>query len=81
MKNRKKFIKINFISLVNIILKQKVVQELIQNQLTEDRLLKELNVIIEGKKRSIMLEHYSKIYSMLSLNNTSHNIANSIINS
>ena len=77
----KTFIKINFISLVNIILKQKVVQELIQNQLTEDRLLKELNVIIEGKKRSIMLDHYSKIYSMLSLNNTSHNIANSIIKS
>jgi lipid-A-disaccharide synthase len=77
----KTFIKINFISLVNIILKQKVVQELIQNQLTEDRLLKELNIIIEGKKRSIMLDHYSKIYSMLSLNNTSHNIANSIIKS
>ena len=77
----KTFIKINFISLVNIILKQKVVQELIQNQLTEDRLFKELNVIIEGKKRSIMLDHYSKIYSMLSLNNTSHNIANSIIKS
>ena len=77
----KTFIKINFISLVNIILKQKVVQELIQNQLTEDRLLKELNVIIEGKKRSIMLDHYSKIYSMLSLNNTSNNIANSIIKS
>ena len=77
----KSFIKINFISLVNIILKQKVVQELIQNQLTEDRLLKELNVIIEGKKRSIMLNHYSKIFYMLSLNNTSHNIANSIIKS
>ena len=77
----KTFIQIDFISLVNIILKQKVVQELIQNQLTEDRLIKELNMIIEGKKRSVMLEHYSKIYSMLSLNNTSHNIAYSIIKS
>lgn len=77
----KTFIKIDFISLVNIILKQKVVQELIQNQLSEDRLIKELNMIIEGKKRSIMLDHYSKIYSMLSLNNTSNNIADSIIKS
>ena len=75
----KTFIKIHFISLVNIILKQKVVQELIQNQLTEDKLIKELNMIIEDKKRSTMLEHYSKIHSMLSLNNTSNNIANSII--
>ena len=75
----KTFIKIDFISLVNIILKQKVVQELIQNQLTKDKLIKELNMIIEGKKRSIMLEHYSKIHSMLSLNNTSNKIANSII--
>ena len=77
----KTFIKIDFISLVNIISKQKVVQELIQNQLSEDRLIKELNMIIEGKKRSIMLDHYSKIYSMLSLNNTSNNIADSIIKS
>ena len=79
--NLAKFPFFNFMSLVKSILKQKLVQELIQNQLTEDRLLKELNVIIEGKKRSIMLDHYSKIYSMLSLNNTSHNIANSIIKS
>ena len=50
-------------------------------QLTEDRLLKELNVIIEGKKRLKMLNHYSKIYSMLALNKTSNNIANSIIKS
>jgi len=77
----KTFIKIDFISLVNIILKQKVVQELIQNQLTEDRLIKEFNMIVEGKKRSIMLDHYSKIYSMLSLKNTSNNIAHSIIKS
>ena len=75
------FIKIDFISLVNIILKQKVVQELIQNQLTEKELINEFNEIINGQKKLEMLKHYSKIYSMLSLDKTSNNIANSIIKS
>lgn len=75
------FVKIDFISLVNIILKQKVVQELIQNQLTEKELINEFNEIINGQKRLEMLKNYSKIYSMLSLDKTSNNIANSIIKS
>ena len=77
----KTFVKIDFISLVNIILKQKVVQELIQNQLTEKELVIEFNEIINGKKRLEMQKHYSKIYSMLYLDKTSNNIANSIIKS
>ena len=77
----KTFVKIDFISLVNIILKKEVVKELIQNQLNEKKLINEFNEIINGQKRLKMLNHYSKIYSMLALNKTSNNIANSIIKS
>ena len=56
-------------------------KELIQNQLTEKELINELNEIIDGQKRLEMLKHYSKIYSMLSIDKTSNNIAKSIIKS
>ncbi|MBT3281971.1 MAG: lipid-A-disaccharide synthase [Cryomorphaceae bacterium] len=77
----KTFVKIDFISLVNIILKKEVVEELIQSQLTENKLHKELNKIISGQRRSRMLDNYSNLHSILSLDKTSNNIANSIIES
>ena len=77
----KTFVKIDFISLVNIILKQKVVEELIQSQLTKKQLHKELNKIISGQARSRMLDNYSNLHYILSLDKTSNNIANSIIES
>ena len=75
----KSFVNISFISLVNIILKKGIVKELIQENLTEDRLLNELSNLLSGNRISDMLGEYSKIYSMLSLKGTSKKIANSII--
>ena len=75
----KSFVNISFISLVNIILKKGIVKELIQENLTEDRLLNELSNLLSGNRISDMLGEYSKIYSILSLKGTSKKIANSII--
>ena len=75
----KSFVNISFISLVNIILKKGIVKELIQENLTEDRLINELSNLLSGNRISDMLGEYSKIYSILSLKGTSKKIANSII--
>ena len=75
----KLFVNISFISLVNIILKKGVVKELIQNDLTEKKLVNEISNLLVGNKISDMVNEYSKIYSMLSLQGTAKKITNSII--
>ncbi|MDA9699175.1 lipid-A-disaccharide synthase [Flavobacteriaceae bacterium] len=75
----KLFVNISFISLVNIILKKDIVKELIQNELTEKNLVNELSNILSDNKISDILNEYSKIYSMLSIDGTSKKIATSII--
>ena len=75
----KSFVNISFISLVNIILKKGIVKELIQNELTEKNLVNELSNILSDNKISDILNEYSKIYSMLSIEGTSKKIAESII--
>ena len=75
----KLFVNISFISLVNIILKKGIVKELVQNELTEKNLVKELSNILSDNRISDILNEYSKIYSMLSIKGTSKKIATSII--
>ena len=75
----KSFVKIKFISLVNIILRKAVVKELIQNNMTEEKLVKELSNLIKEDEIGKMTTEYSKIYSLLSHQGTSKKIANSII--
>tara|TARA_B100000989_G_scaffold87315_1_gene62882 strand:- start:419 stop:1516 length:1098 start_codon:yes stop_codon:yes gene_type:complete len=75
----KSFVNINFISLVNIILKKGIVKELIQNELTEKNLVNELSNILSDNRISDILNEYSRIYSMLSIEGTSKKIAMSII--
>ena len=75
----KLFVNISFISLVNIILKKGIVKELVQNELTEKKLVHELSNILSENKISDILNEYSKIYSMLSIEGTSKKIATSII--
>ena len=75
----KSFVNISFISLVNIILKKGIVKELVQNELTEKNLVHELSNILSENKISDILNEYSKIYSLLSIEGTSKKIAASII--
>ena len=75
----KSFVNISFISLVNIILKKGIVKELVQNELTEKKLVHELSNILSENKISDILNEYSKLYSMLSIEGTSKKIATSII--
>lgn len=57
----KRIVKIKFICMVNLILDRMAVQELIGADLNEKRLVKELNLILEGEKRAQMLKDYNEL--------------------
>jgi len=51
----KKLIKVNYISLVNLVMEKEVVKELIQNEFTEENLVKELESVLKDPKRQRQL--------------------------
>ncbi len=65
----KKLVKIKYISLVNLILNKLVVKELIQLDMNEKAISKELNLLLNDKDyRQLQLMQYAELKQMLSLN-------------
>lgn len=71
---------IKYISLVNLIMDKEVVTELIQNDLTKDNLVKELNKILNTEKRNQVLNDYEILRSKLGGSGASNNAAEIIVN-
>ena len=71
----KRLIKIKYISLVNLILDKTLVDEIIQEELTTDRLVKELQDLVHGDKRERVLEGYSLLKEKLGGVGASKNVA------
>ncbi|RPD48924.1 lipid-A-disaccharide synthase [Paracnuella aquatica] len=62
----KRLITIKYISLVNLIMDRPVVTELIQNELTPQNIVRELEAILpHQQRRQIMLEDYRQLKAML----------------
>lgn len=61
----KRIITLDYISLVNLIMKREVVKELIQNHLTTKNLKTELSKIVEGAERERMLSDYELLKEKL----------------
>jgi lipid-A-disaccharide synthase len=62
----KRLIKIKFIGLVNLIMDKEVVQELIQDELNENNLKKELENLLENEEKSLQLQSdYATLGNML----------------
>ncbi|NVN17507.1 lipid-A-disaccharide synthase [Muricauda sp. HICW] len=61
----KRIITLDYISLVNLIMKREVVKELIQNDLTTKNLKSELSKIVEGTERERMLSDYKSLKEKL----------------
>lgn len=76
----KRIITLKFISLVNLIMDKEVVTELIQNQLTEKALVKELNAILSGPKREAILSCYEELEEKLGGGGASEKAAGLIVN-
>jgi lipid-A-disaccharide synthase len=77
----KKLIKVDYISLVNLIAGQEVVKELIQNQFNPDNIIAELNRIFNKSERwESIIEGYTEVRQNLGNNNASNETARQILN-
>jgi lipid-A-disaccharide synthase len=72
---------IKFISLVNLIMDQEVVKELIQKDLNTENLVSELHQILEGEKRTKILNDYELLREKLGGKGASRNAAEIIVES
>ena len=73
-------IKVKFISLVNLVMDKEVVKELIQDDLTEDNLVKELNRLLHnGNHQRQLLEDYEELKDRLGNAGASGKAANAIL--
>jgi lipid-A-disaccharide synthase len=77
----KRIITLKYISLVNLIMDQKVVTELIQNDFNTKNLKSELKVILEGPTRETMLKNYDLLESKLGGEGASAKTAQLIVSS
>ena len=65
----KKIINLKYISLVNIIMNKKVVEEIIQGDFNINKISNEINKILDGKIRANQIENYKKIEKNLQMKN------------
>lgn len=75
----KRLIKVNFISLVNLIMDREVVKELIQNELNAKNLKIELDKILHDERDRVLLD-YKELKDKLGKGGASEMVAKSIIN-
>lgn len=61
----RRLIRLDYISLVNLIMDREVVPELIQNKLTPERLARSLREILEGPGRQRQMESYEELRAKL----------------
>jgi len=78
----KAMIKVNYISLVNLVMDKEVVKELIQNDLTEENIVKELDSLLhDGDRQRQLLEDYDELKDRLGNVGASEKAATVIIKS
>ncbi|EAR00527.1 lipid-A-disaccharide synthase [Maribacter sp. HTCC2170] len=75
----KRIITLDFISLVNLIMKKEVVKELIQGELSSKNLKKELDLILAGPTRDKQLESYDSLTKKLGGKGASEKAAKLIV--
>ena len=75
----KLFIKINWISLVNIIMEKLVVKEFIQSEMTQQNLVLEMNNLLSGSGNTQILQDYKILQEKLDSENVSEKISKFIL--
>jgi lipid-A-disaccharide synthase len=61
----KQLVKVEYVSLVNLIMDKEIVKELIQNELTENNLEIELGKLLNSDTRSVMMNNYAELKTKL----------------
>jgi lipid-A-disaccharide synthase len=75
-------VKVKFISLVNLIMDKEIVKELLQYDLNEETIKREMDLIIKGgTNRELMIENYRNLKTKLGGSGASKRIAGDIYNS
>ncbi|MFO7746150.1 MAG: lipid-A-disaccharide synthase [Psychroflexus sp.] len=77
----KQIVKLDYISLVNLIMDREVVKELIQNEFTSKKLKIELDKILDSSKRKTLLSDYKDLKTKLGGVGASRRTAELIVNS
>ncbi len=75
----KHLVKINFISLPNLIMQRKIIPELLQNNFNPELLQKELKSLVQGNKRTKMLSDYHDLETVLGKDPASEKAARIIV--
>lgn len=75
----KRIINLEYISLVNLIMKKEVVKELIQNDLNTKKLIAELTKILKGEQRNLQLKNYTILEEKLGGKGASKKAASLIV--
>lgn len=73
-------VKIRFISLVNLIVDRKIVTELIQEDCNKEKIIQELEILLDGIGREKMLENYAELHSRMGEPGASKKTAQLIVN-
>ena len=76
----KRLIKVDYISLVNLILNKESVRELIQKECTPEKIKQELTMVLpNGNKREMILSDYQELHDLLGKGGASKKLANLIL--
>ena len=73
------FVKIKFISLVNLIMDEEVIKELIQSKCSKQNIIKELKKVLDLEKRHNLISKYDKLISLLGSSGSSERVAKDIV--
>ncbi|TKC07971.1 lipid-A-disaccharide synthase [Pedobacter polaris] len=73
-------IKIRFISLVNLIMNRRVVEELIQQDCNTEKIIANLTQVVDGAERERMLKDYEELASIMGVAGASERTAKLIVN-
>ncbi len=74
----KRLVKVDYISLVNLIADEEMVKELIQNELNTKNLIQELSIILDAKNQPMINANYKRLKQMLGNAGASQRLADLI---
>ena len=74
------FVKIKYISLVNLIVNKEIIKELVQSRCTKNNIINELTLVLRKKNALTMKEKYDELISLIGSFGTSKRVATDILN-
>ena len=74
------FVKIKYISLVNLIVNREIIKELVQSKCTKNNIINELTQILKKRNALKMKKNYDELISLIGSFGTSKRVARDIIN-